>query len=74
MSIQASPWQRLSQRLRALRRGGFRAYFEVARLQSAQLDLAMERWHRQRKELDTPMEAEDRLRQRVLDLRHWVTA
>jgi hypothetical protein len=45
--VLASPWQRLKQRLRALQRGGLRAYFQVARLQSAQLDLAMERWHRQ---------------------------
>jgi hypothetical protein len=51
-----------------------RAYFEVARLQSAQLDLAMERWHRERKEIDTPLEAEDALRQRVIQLRHWVAA
>jgi RsiW-degrading membrane proteinase PrsW (M82 family) len=74
VSILASPWQRLSRRLRALSRGGFSAYLKVARLQSAQLDLAMERWHRERKELDTAMEAEDTLRQRVLDLRHWVTS
>lgn len=70
VAILASPWNRLSQRLRAAGRGGLRAYFEVARLQSAQLDLAMERWHRERTEIDTPMEAEDALRQRVLDLRH----
>jgi hypothetical protein len=41
-------------------------------LQTAQLDLAMEMWHRERKEIDTPLEAEDRLRDRVLALRHWV--
>jgi hypothetical protein len=34
----------------------------------------MERWHRERKEMDTPMEAEESLRQRVLDLRHHVPA
>ena len=72
--ILASPWRRLKQRLRALRRGGLRAYLEVARLQTAQLDLAMERWHRERKEIDTPLEAEDALRQRVIELRHWVPA
>jgi hypothetical protein len=60
--------------LLAFRRGGFKAYFEVARLQSAQLDLAMERWHRERKEMDTPMEAEEALRRRVLELRHQVPA
>ncbi len=72
--ILASPWQRLRQRLRALERSGFRAYFDVSRLQTAQLDLAMERWHRERKELDTPLDAEDLLRQRVIRLRHWTSA
>jgi RsiW-degrading membrane proteinase PrsW (M82 family) len=72
--ILSSPWMRIRQRLGALRRGGLRAYLKVARLQSAQLDLAMERWHRERKEIDTPMEAEERLRQRVIELRHWVPA
>jgi RsiW-degrading membrane proteinase PrsW (M82 family) len=72
--ILASPWQRLKQRFRALGRGGFRAYFKIARLQSAQLDLAMERWHRERREIDTPLEAEEKLRERVLELRHWVAS
>jgi len=67
-------WARLKQRLRAFRRGGLRAYLEVARLQTAQLDLAMERWHRERQEIDTPLEAEDTLRRRVMQLRHWVPA
>jgi hypothetical protein len=43
-------------------------------LQEAQLDLAMERWHRERKEIDTPMAAEQQLRERVIQLRHWVAA
>jgi len=72
--ILASPWQRLRQRLHALNRAGFSAYFKIARLQTAQLDLAMERWHRERKEIDTPLEAEQKLRERVIQLRHWVTA
>ncbi|HEY3084046.1 MAG TPA: PrsW family intramembrane metalloprotease [Candidatus Dormibacteraeota bacterium] len=72
--ILASPWQRLKQRLQALRRQGFRAYFKISRLQTAQLDLAMERWHRERKEIDTPLEAEQQLRERVIRLRHWVPA
>jgi protease PrsW len=72
--ILASPWRRLKQRLRAFSRGGLGAYLKVARLQSAQLDLAMERWHRERQEIDTPLEAEDALRQRVIQLRHWVPA
>jgi RsiW-degrading membrane proteinase PrsW (M82 family) len=72
--ILASPWQRLKQRLMALNRTGLRGYFKVARLQTAQLDLAMERWHRERREIDTPLDAEERLRARVIDLRHWVVS
>ncbi|TMF66086.1 MAG: hypothetical protein E6I17_11815 [Chloroflexi bacterium] len=74
VAVLASPWRRLQQRLQALNRAGFRAYFKVSRLQTAQLDLAMERWHRERKEIDTPLEAEQQLRNRVIQLRHWVTA
>lgn len=72
VAILASPWQRLMQRLRALNIAGPRGYLEVSRLQTAQLDLAMERWHRERKEIDAPLEAEDKLRERVIALRHWV--
>ena len=72
--ILASPWQRLKQRLQALSRAGIRGYLQVSRLQTAQLDLAMERWHRERKEIDTPLEAEQQLRERVMQLRHWVAA
>src|SRR5439155_23654120 len=72
--VLASPWRRLQQRLQALNRAGFRAYFKVSRLQTAQLDLAMERWHRERKEIDTPLEADQQLRNRVIQIRHWVTA
>ena len=72
--ILASPWQRLKQRLQAFSRAGFKGYLEVSRLQTAQLDLAMERWHRERKEIDTPLEAEQQLRQHVIQLRHWVAA
>jgi hypothetical protein len=72
--ILASPWRRLRTRLQAFSRAGFRGYLKVSRLQTAQLDLAMERWHRERKEIDTPLEAEQQLRQRVMDLRHWVVA
>jgi len=46
----------------------------VSRLQTAQLDLAMERWHRERKEIDDPLEAEQQLRNRVMHIRHWVAA
>jgi protease PrsW len=67
--ILSSPWRRLTERMRALRKGGLRAYFALARLQTAQLDLAMERWHRERQEIETPLEAEHELRQRVIELR-----
>jgi hypothetical protein len=72
--VLTSPWARLKQRLRAFSRGGLSAYLKVARLQSAQLDLAMERWHRERQEIDSPLEAEMELRLRVIQLRHWVVA
>ena len=72
--VLASPWRRLSQRMRALNRAGFRGYLTVSRLQTAQLDLAMERWHRERKEIDEPLDAEQRLRERVIQLRHWTAA
>jgi RsiW-degrading membrane proteinase PrsW (M82 family) len=74
VSVLASPWQRLKQRLFALNTAGLKGYFKVSRLQTAQLDLAMERWHRERKEIDTPLEAEDQLRQRVIGLRHWISS
>jgi hypothetical protein len=60
--------------MQALSHGGVKAYLAVARLQTAQLDLAMERWHRQRQEIDEPLEAEHELRQRVLELRRKVAA
>ena len=67
--ILSNPWRRLGQRMQALSRGGVRTYFAMSRLQTAQLDLAMERWHRERQEIDTPLEAEYELRRRVLELR-----
>jgi RsiW-degrading membrane proteinase PrsW (M82 family) len=69
VAILISPWQRFTQRMHALSRGGLRAYFRLARLQTAQLDLAMERWHGERQEIETPLEAEQELRQRVIELR-----
>lgn len=67
--ILVSPWRRFLSRLRALFRQGFASYRRVRRLQAAQLDLAMERWHRARQELDEPLAAEAHLRRRVLALR-----
>jgi protease PrsW len=64
-----SPWRRIDARLRALGYHGFRGYLWTRRLQRAQLDLAMERWHRARREIDTPLEAELLLRDRVLAIR-----
>ncbi len=72
VAVLYSPWRRLAQRLRAFRKGGLHAYFAVATLQTAQLDLAMERWHRERQEIDMPLEAEHELRQRVVELRRKV--
>ena len=69
VSVLAHPWQRTKKRMRALERSGLSGYLHVARLQSAQLDLAMERWHRERKEIDEPLEAENDLRRRILALR-----
>jgi hypothetical protein len=60
--------------MRALNRAGFRGYMTVSRLQTAQLDLAMERWHRERREIDEPLDAEQQLRDRVIELRHWIAA
>jgi RsiW-degrading membrane proteinase PrsW (M82 family) len=64
-----SPARRFRARLRRLGRQGLRGYLRLARLQRAQLDLAMERWHRERNEIDEPLEAEEHLRRQVLALR-----
>jgi RsiW-degrading membrane proteinase PrsW (M82 family) len=69
VEILTNPWRRFRERLRALDRRGVGAYVRLARLQAAQLDLAMERWHRQRQEIDAPLEAEDELRGRIHTLR-----
>ena len=64
-----SPRLRFRARVRALARGGPFAYLRLSRLQTAQLHLAMERWHRERDEIDEPLAAEETLRGRVLALR-----
>jgi RsiW-degrading membrane proteinase PrsW (M82 family) len=69
VEILSHPWRRFAERWRALDRKGIDAYMRLGRLQAAQLDLAMERWHRSRQEIDTPLEAEDELRSRILLLR-----
>jgi protease PrsW len=63
--ILVSPGRRFQARLAA----GPRGYFEVGRLQRAQLALALERWHRERQEIDKPLTAEEELRDRVLAIR-----
>ncbi len=69
VEILMSPWHRFTERWRALERKGIGGYVRVGRLQAAQLDLAMERWHRARREIDTPLEAEEELRRKILVLR-----
>ncbi len=69
VAVLTSPWRRLGARLAAMARGGPVAYVRLARLQTAQIHLAMERWHRERQETDAPPAAEEALRRRVLELR-----
>lgn len=68
------PLGRFAERFQALVRCGPRGWRQVARLRNAQLDLALEQWHRERRVIDEPLEAEDLLRRRVLALRAQVPA
>jgi len=63
------PLARLSERIRAFFRYGPGGWLAVTRLRNAQLDLALEQWHRERKVIESPLEAEDLLRRRVIQLR-----
>ena len=65
----SSVGRRIEARFRMLQLRGWYGYFWLRRLQRAQIDLAMERWHRARMEIDTPLEAELKLRDRVLAIR-----
>lgn len=67
--VLVNPWRRLAARTRVFGRYGFGAYRRLAQLQQAQLNLAMERWHRERQEIDDPLDAEQRLRERIAVLR-----
>lgn len=67
--VLSSVGRRIESRLAMLRRGGMRGYLWARRLQRAQIDLGMERWHRERKEIDLPLEAELMLRDRVNAIR-----
>ena len=69
VALLRSPWRRLRARAGVFARYGFGAYRRLLALQQAQLNLAMERWHRERSEVDAPYEREEILRQRVLALR-----
>lgn len=69
VTVLISPWRRLRARLRAFQLGGVGAYRRLARLHTAQLDLAMERWHFERQETDDPPETVDEMRRRVQALR-----
>jgi RsiW-degrading membrane proteinase PrsW (M82 family) len=67
--VLSSVGRRIEARLRMLRLRRLSGYLWMRRLQRAQIDLALERWHRARKEIDSPLEAELRLRDRVLAIR-----
>ena len=67
--ILASPRKRARWRRAEFMRYGWRGYRWLGRLQRAQLDLAWERWHRARQDIDDPLEAEEKLRQRILAIR-----
>ena len=69
VSVLASPWRRWKARMQVLTLSGFGAYRRLQRLQQAQMELAMERWHRERGEDDAPPEVEEQLRRRVLALK-----
>ena len=69
VTILANPRRRARWRRGEFSRYGWRGYRWLGRLQRAQLDLAWERWHRAQLEIDDPLEAEERLRQRVLTIR-----
>ena len=62
-------WRRIEARLRMLRLRGLSGYLWTRKLQRAQIDLGLERWHRARKEIESPLEAELKLRDRVLAIR-----
>jgi protease PrsW len=67
--VLSSVGRRIEARLRMLQLRGLTGYLWMRRLQRAQIDLALERWHRARKEIDSPLEAELKLRDRVLAIR-----
>jgi RsiW-degrading membrane proteinase PrsW (M82 family) len=69
VEVLMDPRRRFQARMRAFASGGLPSYLRVSRLQTAQLSLAMEQWHRERHEMADPLAAEDVLREQVLSLR-----
>jgi RsiW-degrading membrane proteinase PrsW (M82 family) len=67
--VLASPRKRARWRRHEFMSYGWRGYRWLGRLQRAQLALAWERWHRARQDIDEPLEAEEKLRQRILSVR-----
>lgn len=64
-----SPRLRFGQRIRAFRSGGVSRWRQTGRLQAAQIDLAIHRWHRTRGDTIGTLDEEVRLREKVLRLK-----
>ncbi|MFD0621660.1 PrsW family glutamic-type intramembrane protease [Streptomyces sanglieri] len=64
-----SPRRRLLLEVRVWRRDGTAGLRHLQRFQQAQLDLAVQRWHRRRPGADSIIPPEERLRSRVLELK-----
>jgi RsiW-degrading membrane proteinase PrsW (M82 family) len=69
-SVLLRPAQRLRLRVTMLRRHGLSAARNLKRLHAAQLDLAIQRWHRARQEVDAWAPNERVLRERVWHLKN----
>jgi RsiW-degrading membrane proteinase PrsW (M82 family)/TM2 domain-containing membrane protein YozV len=69
VAVLESPHLRARQRRHALQQQGLRGFRRLGQLQQAQIDLALERWHRARQQIDEPTEAEEHLRRKVLTIK-----
>jgi RsiW-degrading membrane proteinase PrsW (M82 family) len=69
VAVLMSPRRRFEARMSALATEGLGGYVRTSRRQTAQLSLAMERWHRERSECDEGPDAEEVLRRQVRALR-----
>ncbi|WP_445398106.1 PrsW family glutamic-type intramembrane protease [Streptomyces sp. LE64] len=65
VALLLSPRRRLLLELLVWRRDGIAGLRHLQRFQQAQLDLAVQRWHRQRPGVDSAVPSEERLRARV---------